>query len=149
MKTKIHAIAGIVAFLTIFSFWSSTLFSEIFSSNETIALIKELILRGMFILIPAMVIVGASGMSLANNRGGAIVLNKKKRMPIIAITGIVILLPAAFYLSNQASKGVFDSWFYTVQFIELIAGFSNLRLMALNIRDGLKMTGRLKKPTKK
>lgn len=61
MKTKVHAIAGGIAFLMILSFWLSTVFSELFASHETIATVKGLILKGMFILIPAMIVVGASG----------------------------------------------------------------------------------------
>ena len=146
MKTKLHALAGIIAFFTILSFWGSTLFSEIFVSHETIAMVKGYILKGMFILIPAMIIVGASGMSLGSQRQDALALSKKKRMPIIALTGILILLPAAFFLEARATNGTFDLWFYIVQGIELIAGASNLRLMGMNIRDGLKMTGRIGTP---
>lgn len=145
MKTKIHALAGIVAFLTILGFWTVTLFSEVFTTHETVAMVKNGVLKGMFVLIPAMLIVGASGMSLGRKSQGVLVKNKKKRMPIIAATGVLILLPAAFYLEMKASKGIFDSWFYTVQIVELIAGLSNLRLLFLNIQDGLNMTGRIKK----
>ena len=143
MKTKIHAIAGGIAFLTILVFWTSTLFSELFTSHETVAMIKGLILKGMFVLIPAMMIVGGSGMALGGKRQDDPVLRKKKRMPIIAATGLLILLPAAVYLEMKASSGAFDTWFYVVQAVELIAGASNLRLMFLNIRDGLHMTGKI------
>lgn len=139
----IHAAAGSFALLTIFSFWISTLISELFAANETIALVKLLILKAMFILIPAMMIVGASGMSLGGKCQDKLSLQKKRRMPIIALTGILILLPAAFYLEMKAATGAFDTWFYVIQIIELIAGASNLSLLFLNMRDGLKMTGKL------
>ena len=145
MKTNVHAIAGGIAFITILIFWSSTVFTELFASHETVAMIKTLILKGMFILIPAMVIVGASGMSLGGQRKGKIIEEKKKRMPIIAATGLLVLLPAAFYLEMKATSGSFDTTFYVVQAIELVAGLSNLRLMALNIKDGLRLTGKLKR----
>jgi len=143
MKTKIHAIAGGVAFLVILAFWVSTLLSEIFTSHETIALVKNLVLWGMMILIPAMAIVGASGASLGANSADKEVLRKKKRMPIIAATGLLLLVPAAFFLEMKASNGEFDRWFYIIQAIELLAGASNLRLMILNIRDGLRATGKI------
>jgi len=144
MKTKIHAIVGGIAFLMILSFWTSTVVSELFASLETVALVKGLILKGMFILIPAMVIVGASGMAMGSKRQDAPAMRKKKRMPIIAATGLLVLLPAAIYLESKASSGSFDTWFYVVQAVELIAGASNLSLMFLNIRDGLRMTGKIK-----
>ena len=143
MKTRVHAIAGGLALLTIITFWVSTVVAEIFASYETIALVKGLILKGMFVLIPAMMIVGGSGMSLGAKRQDATTLRKKRRMPIIALTGLLVLLPAAFYLEAKASAGAFGTWFYLVQLVELIAGGSNISLMALNIRDGLTMTGKI------
>ena len=143
MKTIIHAFAGVIALLTIILFWVSTLFSELFTAPETIASIKGTILNGMWVLIPAVVITGMSGMILGGKREDALAVGKMKRMPIIAATGVVILLPAAFFLEAKASGSEFDLWFYLVQALELIAGASNIRLMMMNIRDGLRMTGRI------
>lgn len=143
MKTRIHAIAGVVGFLTILTFWTSTAFSELFTSHETIAAVKAMILRGMFVLIPAMAIAGALGMSLGGKRSDARARAKKGRMPLIAANGLLILVPAAFFLEARASAGTFDAWFYAIQVVELVAGATNLTLMGLNIRDGLTMTGRI------
>ena len=143
MKTKIHAIAGIIGFLTIALFWTSTLYSELFTDYATIAALKAAILNGMFVLVPAMAIVGASGMSLGGKRQDRLSLAKKKRMPFIAANGLLILVPAAFYLEFKAASGAFDTSFYAGQFLELLAGFTNLAMMGLNIRDGLTLTGRI------
>lgn len=143
MKTKVHAIAGIIGFLSILSFWTSTLFSEIFGTPETVAFVKAMILYGMFVLIPAMAIAGATGMSMGAKRMDAPAVAKKKRMPIIAANGLLILLPSAFFLESRAAAGIFDSWFYAIQTLELIAGAANLTMMGLNIRDGLTMTRRI------
>ncbi|TMV10089.1 hypothetical protein FGK63_03230 [Ruegeria sediminis] len=143
MKARIHAIAGVVGILTILAFWTSTAFSELFASHETIAAVKAMILKGMFVLIPAMAIAGAAGMSLGGKRTDARAQAKKKRMPFIAANGLLVLVPAAFFLEARASAGTFDAWFYAVQVLELIAGATNLTLMGLNIRDGLTMTGRI------
>ncbi len=142
MKTRIHAIAGAVGLLMIFTFWTSTVISELFGSYETIAAVKGWILNGMFILIPAMAIVGGSGMSLGAGRSETLVSTKKKRMPIIAANGILILLPMAFILEAKASAGTFDTLFYILQGVELVAGATNLTLMGLNMRDGVRLTGR-------
>ncbi len=145
MKTKIHAIAGTIAFITIFLFWTSTVISELFGSHETIAFVKTGILKGMFLLIPAMIIVGGSGMSMAGQSNNLLIIRKKKRMPIIAITGLSVLLPAAFYLQHKAITGEIDIWFYSIQVLELVAGASNLTLMFKNMKDGLRVTGKLAK----
>ncbi len=143
MKTKIHAVAGIVGFLTILTFWISTVYAELFGVAATISWVKAGILQGMFILIPAMIIVGASGMSLGKKSFHPLATKKKKRMPIIGANGMLILLPAAIFLETKAAAGIFDRCFYVVQGIELIAGTINLSLMGLNIRDGLRITRRI------
>ncbi|WP_170519144.1 hypothetical protein [Ruegeria atlantica] len=142
MLRTIHPIAGVLGFLTILVFWTSTLYSELFATHATVAAVKSMIVSGLFILVPAMVIVGASGMSLGRRRKDVQALAKKKRMPIIAMNGLLILVPAAIYLSAKANAGSFDTSFYIVQVVELIAGATNLTLMGLSIRDGRSMTAR-------
>jgi hypothetical protein len=142
MIRRIHPIAGVIGFLTILTFWTSTAFSELFGTHDTIAAVKSMILSGMFILIPAMVIVGASGMSMGGRRKDAPVRAKKKRMPFIAANGLFILVPVAFYLEAKASVGAFDTSFYAAQILEVIAGATNLTLMGLSIRDGRTMGNR-------
>lgn len=143
MKTRIHAFAGGIGFVMILLFWTSTAMTELFASHETIAAVKALILQGMFILIPAMAIAGASGTVMGNNRTDALAGAKKKRMPLIAMNGLVVLLPSAWFLAGKSAAGEFDSMFYAVQVLELTAGAANLTMMGLNIRDGLRMTGKI------
>lgn len=145
MKTKIHAAAGAIGFLTILIFWTSSVYAELFASFEAVAAVKSMILKGMIILIPAMAIAGASGMSLGGKRVDAKAVAKKKRMPFIAANGLLILVPSAYFLESKASVGDFDTVFYFIQTLELFAGATNLVLLGLNIRDGLIMTGRIGK----
>ena len=49
MKLKIHAIAGTIALLTIFTFWTSTIASELFGSYAQIITVKTVVLWGMLI----------------------------------------------------------------------------------------------------
>ncbi len=76
-------------------------------------------------------------------RQDPLLLAKKRRMMVIGPNGLLILLPAAFYLNSLASQGLFGFSFYAVQTIELAAGAVNLTLMRLNMRDGLRATGRI------
>lgn len=139
MPTKIHPIAGIIGFLTILCFWSATIFSETLGTHAMVASVKGLILIGMFVLIPAMIIVGASGMSMGRRRKDTPARAKIKRMPVIALNGLLILLPSAIYLQTKAVNGEFDTNFFAVQALELVSGAVNLTLMALSIRDGREM----------
>ncbi len=140
MPKLIHPIAGAIALLTILTFWTSTVLSELFASHATIATVKSMIPWGFLILVPAMATVGASGMKMGAKWRGKLISAKKRRMPIIAANGILVLIPAAFFLSYKAQLGQFDTTFYIVQVIELLAGATNIALLGLNMRDGLQMT---------
>jgi Na+/H+ antiporter NhaA len=65
-------------------------------------------------------------------------------MPLIAANGILILIPSALFLASKASAGEFDTGFYAAQALELAAGATNIALLGFNMRDGLKMKGRLR-----
>lgn len=143
MRTRIHAAAGVTGFVLILAFWSSTVVSELFGSHEAIAMVKTSILWGMIALIPSLAIAGASGMAMDRRRKDPPALRKKRRMPFIALNGLLVLVPSAFFLADRANAGLFDGGFYAVQVIELLAGATNLGLMGLNIRDGMLMTGQL------
>lgn len=145
MITIIHRVTATIAFLCIAVFFSTTIIVELFGTQEIVTQLKNLIVwPGLFILVPSIAITGASGVSLAKSKNGRLTQQKKKRMPFIAANGLLVLIPCAVFLNHSASIGAFDTSFYIVQAIELIAGSINLILMGMNILDGLKMTGRLK-----
>ena len=149
MKQIIHRTAAITATLCIAVFFSSTLAVELLGSQDSIATVKRLIVfPGLFILIPAIAIAGGTGFSLGGGYKGRLIDSKKKRMPLIGANGLLILLPSAIYLDRLAATGSFDISFYAVQGLELVAGAINLTLMSLNIRDGLRLSGRLRQSGK-
>jgi hypothetical protein len=145
MTLIIHRLAGPIAMLCIATFFSATIFVELFATVETIATVKSLIVwPGLFILVPSIALAGGSGFALAKSRKGKLVQLKKKRMPFIGANGVLVLIPCAVLLDHWASAGAFDDTFYVVQAIELLAGAVNLTLMGMNIRDGLRLSGRLR-----
>lgn len=145
MPRKIHLIAGMLATLTIATFFLSTLGTELFGTHETVAMVKAwIVLPGLFILVPAIAATGGSGMFLSKSRQGRLVEAKKKRMPFIAANGLLIMIPCAIVLNRWAAAGAFDTTFYVVQALELLVGAVNLTLMSMNIRDGMKMSGRFR-----
>lgn len=146
MKPRIHAFAGALALLTICTFWSATAISELFGDTADIAAVKNGILIGMLVLIPAMATAGATGFSLAKGWRSPAVQRKKLRMKIIAANGILVLVPSAVFLASKAGAGAFDAAFVTVQAIELIAGAANITLLSLNMRDGLALHRRPSRP---
>lgn len=139
MKRVVHALAGALAMLTILSFLVATAVAEVFLSEAAVAAVKHAILDGLWVLIPALAITGGSGFALAGGRPGRLVAGKKRRMRVIAGNGLLILLPAAFFLAHKAAAGELDAAFYTVQAVEWLAGAAQLALLGLNARDGLRL----------
>jgi hypothetical protein len=52
------------------------------------------------------------------------------------------------YLGRSAARDDLDATFYTVQAVELVAGALNITLLPLNIRYGLRLTGRLRRKSR-
>lgn len=140
MQRIIHPLAGLVAILTIATFWLSTIISEIFASDKTVIFIKTAIPWGFILLIPALAATGGTGFSLSKGERKGLISKKLKRMPFIIANGLLVLIPASLFLASKAKAGEFDSAFYVVQTLELIAGAINITLLSLNMRDGMVLT---------
>jgi len=143
MKGKIHAVAGVAGFFLALSFLISTVSSELLGNPETIASVKRMIFFGMFALLPALVGAGATGVSMLGKRTESLALTKQQRGPIAFMTSLFVLLPSSYFLSSWASAKTFDTWFYGVQVLELVATCLVLAMISLNIRDGLALRGRI------
>lgn len=146
MIRKIHPVAGVIALLTVLAFWSSTLISEVFCDAGTVRGVKTAILWGMLVLVPAMALVGASGFRLGGRSNQPLIAAKRRRMPVIALNGLAVLLPCAIFLEARAAAGLFDTAFAVVQGVELLAGTLNITLIALSMRDGLRLAFQRRPP---
>jgi hypothetical protein len=141
-----HPVAGVVALITISTFWLSTVLSEVFGSQAVVTTVKTAIPWGFLLLIPALAIAGGSGFVLSRERvGAALVVSKLKRMRVIAANGVLVLIPSALFLAYKARAGEFDVMFYAVQALELVAGATNIALLSRNVLDGLRIKGRLRR----
>lgn len=143
MLKIVHRTAGTLALLTILLFWSSTIISEVSGDPASVTTVKTAIPWGLLLLVPALAATGATGARLANGRRVGLIGAKFRRTPFVAANGLLILVPSAFFLAHKAAAAEFDTAFYVVQAIELLAGTANIVLLSLNMRDGLKLTGRL------
>lgn len=145
-KKKLHAIAGAIALMTLVTFWTSTMISELFLDHEAVVFVKTAILYAMTLLIPAMAAAGGTGASLTGKSKAEIPARKTKRMKFIAANGLLILAPSAVGLWWMASSGLFNPWFYGLQAVEVIAGATNITLLSLQMKDGIQLS-RKKKST--
>ncbi|MCI0468108.1 MAG: hypothetical protein L0Y57_14100 [Beijerinckiaceae bacterium] len=145
MLNIVHPVAGAIALLTILTFWLSTLFAELFGPEALVVSVKTAIPWGFLLLIPALMTAGGSGFVLSKGGRAGVIGAKFKRMPFIAANGLLVLIPSALFLASKASAGEFDTAFYAVQALELLAGATNITLLGLNMRDGLRLKGRLRR----
>ena len=132
-----------MALLTIAIFWLSIVPTELFASQAAVIAVKMVISWGFLVLVPALAATGGSGFALAKGRRGGVIGAKLKRMPLIVTNGLLGLIPAALFLVSKARAAEFDTAFYAVQALELVVGAANMTLLDLNLRDGLRMKGRL------
>jgi len=139
---KVHLVAATTGLMLIAVFWTSTIVVELSADAAAVAALKQAILWGMLVLIPAMAAAGATGFRLGGGSRAPVILAKQRRMIAIAANGLVVLVPSALFLAAKARAGQLDTAFYTVQMIELLAGAANLSLMGLNMRDGFALTKR-------
>jgi hypothetical protein len=139
MKKRTHKMSSIFGFILILSFQISTVVSEALGDLHMIATVKRLILYGICVLIPVMLIAAISGRSLAGSAKHPLILKKMQRMKLIGFNAIMILIPSAVVLYLLSNAGYWGNWFVTVQVLEIISGITNVSLMGLNIRDGIKL----------
>jgi len=139
----LHPVAGTLALATILVFWFSTALAELSGSTETLRATKLAIPWGLLILVPTLAFTGISGFRLGSKWKHPTVAAKKKRMPVIALNGLLVLAPCALLLRQLALADDFGAVFYAVQAVELCAGALNITLMALSFRDGLRLRRRL------
>ncbi|MCU7852743.1 MAG: hypothetical protein KZQ80_11065 [Candidatus Thiodiazotropha sp. (ex Monitilora ramsayi)] len=140
MKQLAHRTGAIISTVCLEVFFLSSLFVVIQGEPESIVMVKSLIaMPGLLIFIPAIAVAGATGLSFSTSKSGCIVGQKRKRMPFIGISALLILLPAAVVLNLWASVGSFDNRFYLLQALELVAGVITIVLMIMNIRAGRKL----------
>src|SRR5262245_14954742 len=99
MTRVIHPIAGVLAFLTIATFWLSTVLIELLGSRAAVVALKTTIPWGFLLLGPAVALTAASGAALAKGQQRGLVGAKAKRMPIITANGLLVILPSALFLA--------------------------------------------------
>lgn len=135
----VHCLAGTLAFLLIATFFTSSVIVDLFGDGVQIAVVKQFILYGVGLLIPAMMATGISAAKLYPGKAKGVLATKQLRMKFAAANGLFILLPAAVVLAQWSAAGQFDTWFWRLQGLELIAGAINATMLGLNIRDGVRL----------
>lgn len=136
----LHRFAGAVALAILLVFQASTIVAETSLSHASVILVKDMIVLGLIPRILCMATAGITGNLIARKPLAGLPRTKANRMKIVAVNGLVILIPAALWLDRAANANAFGTSFYAVQAVEIVAGLLNATLLVLNMRDGLTMT---------
>jgi hypothetical protein len=143
MIKRVHLMAGGVGLLTLVACLIATAAAWTGGNNQAIASVKRAVLWAMLIFVLAIAAAGASGFTLARKRTDRLTVLKKRRMMVIVPVSLFVLLPAAVYLDYLAGRGDFGAAFDAVQILELVGGVIVACIMALNTRDGMRLTRKL------
>lgn len=136
--------ATTIATITILIFFVSSLAAEINGEESMIISVKVMIFRMLPILLITMPVLGVTGKKLAGNSNSRYVQQKARRMKLIMVNGLLLTAMAVF-LYYKAQYHEIDDVFLYAQVAELIIGPVNLALIGMNIRDGLRLSGRINK----
>ncbi len=142
MLPKLHAAVGALALLIIAGFWTATVTTILIGDKYLIAMTKLTIAWGLLALIPALMLTGLSGHRLAQKMRGPVIAAKQARMKWAAILGIIVLVPSALILLPLAMQGQGGAIYWALQIVELLAGATNITLLSLNMREGLRLSRR-------
>ncbi|MFI6497912.1 hypothetical protein [Nonomuraea typhae] len=145
MKRRMHAAFGALALALIAVFMLSSVVAELIGDHELISAVKTAILIGVSVLVLSMAATGGSGRMLAGKARGPAIKTKQKRIAVTAAIGLGVLVPCAIVLQRMAADGSFGTTFYLIQLVEFIGGGVNITLVSLNVRDGMRLTGRIRK----
>jgi hypothetical protein len=140
MKKRMHVIAGLMALTLVATFMTATIVAEIIGGHVGIVAVKTAILFALSLLIPSVLVANITGRSLAAGRKTPLLNRKRRRTALVAVVGILILVPCAVTLRILAVEDDFGTLFVSIQAIELLGGLVNLTLLGLNARDGRRLT---------
>ncbi len=140
LLTRIHvtAAAGAIAVITAFLVSSGVI--ELIGGAGDIRVLRHAVLLGLPLLIACLVTAGLTGQRLAGGSRSAVVRRKQRRLQAAAAAGLLVLVPCALILSHPAIAPAPGGAFTALEITESVFGSVNLSLLALNFRDGRRMT---------
>lgn len=139
---KTHLLATLIAVVLISTFFISSLVAEIINDHQFIKVVKLCILYALPLMVIIMPILAISGNKLAGASQSPLIKQKKGRMKLIMINGL-LLITLALFLYFQSHFREINTTFLIGQMAELLLGMLNLILIGVNIRAGLKLSGKV------
>jgi hypothetical protein len=146
VRTHLAAAVGALALIT--TFLVVTTVTELIGTAGDVHIVRQWIVFGLPVLIGCLATAALSGSRLARNSRAAVIRRKQRRMQIVAAAGILVLVPCALILDDLTASASAGGVVTALEIAEILAGALNLTLLALNFRDGRRLT-RPRKPTRR
>lgn len=140
LLARIHVAAAAGAIAVITAFLLSSGVTELIGGAGDIRVLRQAILLGLPLLIACLGTAGLTGHRLAGGSRSAIVRRKQRRLQAAAAAGLLVLVPCALILNHLATAPATGGAFTALEITESVFGTINLSLLALNFRDGRRMT---------
>ena len=140
LLARIHVAAATGAIAVIAAFLLSSGVNELIGGAGDIRVLRHAILLGLPLLIACLATAGLTGQRLAGGSRSAIVRRKQRRLQAAAAAGLLVLVPCALILNHLATAPTTGGAFTALEITESVFGTVNLSLLALNFRDGRRMT---------
>jgi len=139
LLTRIHIAAAVAGLVVIATFLLSSAVTELIGGAGDIRVLRHAILLGLPVLIACLATAALTGRRLAGVARSSIVRRKQRRLQAVAAAGLLVLVPCALILNHLAVAP--SGWvFHALEITEISFGTLNLSLLALNFRDGRRMT---------
>jgi hypothetical protein len=146
--TRVHLTAAVGAITVITAFLAVSAVTELAGSPGEIRAVRQGIMLALPLLIACLATAGLTGRRLAGRSRSAVVRAKKLRLAAAAVVGLAVLVPCALFLAHLTAAHVAGPATTALEATELAFGSLNLSLLALNLRDGLRMRRRHKNPSR-
>lgn len=139
LVARVHFAAASGAITMITTFLVSSAITDVAGSASNIRFLRHAILVGLLLLIVCVATAGLTGRRLAGGTRSAVMCRKQRRLQGAAAIGLVVLVPCAVLL-NYLAAAPSGPGFTALEVTELVFGTLNWSLLALNFRDGRRMT---------
>jgi hypothetical protein len=145
LLARIHIAAAAAGLVVITTFLVSSAVTDLIGGAVDIRVLRHGILLGLPLLIACLATAALTGRRLAGGSRSAVVRRKQRRLQAVAAAGILVLVPCALILNHLAAAP--SGWmFHALEITEISFGTLNLSLLALNFRDGRRMTHHRRSP---
>jgi hypothetical protein len=138
VRIHVTAAAGAIAIIT--TFLVCTAFTELTGGTGEIRVLRHGILLGLPVLVGSLATAGLTGRRLARGSTSAVVRRKRRRLQVAAAVGLLVLIPCAFVLNHLAAAPTTGGAVTVLEITEFVFGTLNLAMLALNFRDGRRLT---------